>query len=495
MNFLFDKLTERAQHQGQEIAIQSRLESITNQGLLSAVEGLAQQLKPFSFQCIALYMDNSINWVIADLAAMKLGITVIPIPLFFSQGQIQHLIQDAGIEAVLCQQSDATNFDTQISHPLNRMSLLQLNNPNKPNQKQLAHVAKITYTSGSTGKPKGVCLSVNNIENVCRALAETIKGNGIKHHLCIMPLATLLENVAGVYVPLFMGNSIQVEALSELGFEQSSQFDPKQFSRCIESCQPDSLILLPQLLKSMIQLKQADPELFTSLKFVAVGGGKSAQSALEQAHTLGLPVYEGYGLSECAATVSLNTPAQHKPGSVGKVLPHTQVRIDESGEIIVSGQAMLGYLHQDDISQGQQNNDVYTGDLGYFDDEGYLYISGRRKNLLVSSFGRNIAPEWVESELLHADEIAQVAVYGDARPHLCAIITPSFGMAKEVIQSRLKQINHSLPDYAQIKAWILSNEPFSTQNHLLTDNGRIRRNEIAERYQGQLNRVYEPLDG
>ncbi len=489
MNFLFNALTERALNRGHEKAIISGNLSINNASLLDRVERLASKLSAFHFQCIALYMDNGIDWIIADLAAMKLGITVIPIPLFFSQGQIQHLIQDAGIEAVLCQEFDSKLFKVKDRVELKPIQLVLLDNPKKPDISQLNKVAKITYTSGSTGQPKGVCLSVQNIENVCLALGNTLSNQGIKRHLCIMPLATLLENLAGVYVPLIMGNCIQVEPLSNLGFQQSSQFDPIQFAHCIEVCQPDSLILLPQLLKSLIQLKQANPNYFNSLKFAAVGGGKSAQSALEQAHQLGLPVYEGYGLSECAATVSLNTPLHNKPGSVGKVLPHTQVRIDESGEIIVSGQTMLGYLHQDNLNRSQQA-EVHTGDLGYIDDEGYLYISGRRKNLLVSSFGRNIAPEWVESELLHSSFISQVAVFGDAKPYLSAVITTQKSVTDEQIQALLNTINKNLPDYAQVKGWIRSREAFNTQNQLLTDNGRIRRDFIFKAYEEALNCLY-----
>lgn len=490
MNFLLNTLSQRANKEPQETAIVSGRTTLDNQALFNAVTELADQLKPFKFQCIALYMDNSISWAIADLATMSLGITLIPIPLFFSKGQIQHLIKDAGIEAILCQEFNTEIYKIQENLTLSHAQLVILKNDTKPDSGQLAQVAKITYTSGSTGQPKGVCLSLENIENVSLALAKTIENHRIKHHLCIMPLATLLENIAGIYVPLMMGNSIQIEPLSELGFKQSSQFNPEKFAQAVERYQPDSLILLPQLLKNVIQLKQATPSLFSSLKFAAVGGGKSAQSALEEAHQLGLPVYEGYGLSECAATVSLNTPNDMKLGSVGKVLSHTQVRIDDSGEIIVSGQAMLGYLHQDDLNQAQKNNEVHTGDLGYIDDEGYLYISGRRKNLLVSSFGRNIAPEWIESELTHSNYIKQAAVFGDAKPWLNAIITANLSTTNAQITQALNEINQGLPDYAQVKSWIRSDEAFSTVNQLLTDNGRIRRDAIFARYKAKLDALY-----
>ena len=490
MNTLFAKLKQRAQFKASELALKSAQQQVSNLQLLERVERLADQLEKTKLSCVALYMDNSIEWIVADLAAMKLGLTLIPIPLFFSQQQRQHLIHDAGIQAVITQQELFENFNYTGKHALPGMQLLLLDNVSQPDISQLKNVAKITYTSGSTGSPKGVCLSTNNLQEVTQALADSISGLGVSHHLCVMPLATLLENIAGVYVPLLMGSSIQVEPLSALGFTQSSGFDEHRFMQCVVQTQPDSIILLPQLLTSLIDLKQCFPDSFQNLKFIAVGGGKSAQASLEKAHALGLPVYEGYGLSECASVVSLNNPKHNKPGSVGKVLHHTQVRISKEGEIIVAGQAMLGYLGQGDLTKISQNREVHTGDLGYIDSDGFLYISGRKKNLIVSSFGRNISPEWVESELQQAAPIAQIAIYGDAKPWLSAIINPETNYTNRDVEAVIQQCNERFPDYAQIKGWLKGSEIFSTQNHQLTQNGRLRRDAIYTRYQYQLNELY-----
>ncbi|OUR66055.1 hypothetical protein A9Q73_07920 [Bermanella sp. 47_1433_sub80_T6] len=490
MKTLFQKLNKRAQHYPQKTALVSGEHIITNRQLLARIEELSLQLKATKLTCLALYMDNSIEWIIADLAAMQLGITLIPIPLFFSEQQRQHLINDAGIQAVLTQAplSDKFNFSRQQALP--HMQLLILENAPQPNAQQLRGVAKITYTSGSTGQPKGVCLSADNLDQVTQALAAGISDLGISHHLCVMPLATLLENIAGVYVPLLMGSSIQVEALSKVGFTDSSGFDEQQFMKCVEHSQPHSVILLPQLLTSLIALKQQHPNRFNSLKFAAVGGGKSAQSTLELAHELALPVYEGYGLSECASVVSLNNPSHNRPGSVGKVLPHAGVRISEEGEIIVSGQAMLGYFGQRDVSCESCHKEIHTGDLGNLDDDGFLYISGRKKNLIVSSFGRNISPEWVESELQQASQIAQLAIFGDAKPWLSAVITPAENSSEAHIERVIQRCNQDLPDYAQIKSWCLTSQAFSAANQQLTENGRLRRDVIYSHYENRLNALY-----
>jgi len=224
-----------------------------------------------------------------------------------------------------------------------------------------------------------------------------------------------------------------------------------------------------------------------SLAFVAVGGSKVSESLLLEAHALGIPAFEGYGLSECASVVSVNVPGDARPGSCGRPLHHLEVVL-EDGEILVRGNAMLGYVGEPASWEGDT---VRTGDLGFLDDDGYLFINGRRKNLLISSYGRNINPEWVESELLAQAPLAECVVFGDAQPYCVALLSPRNADTNDrTIQQAIDRCNSSLPDYARIRRWHRLEQPLSACGDLMTENGRPKRQAIMSHFQGAIESLY-----
>ncbi|MCW8830071.1 MAG: AMP-binding protein, partial [Gammaproteobacteria bacterium] len=373
----------------------------------------------------------------------------------------------------------AAQYD--FGYGLKALHLPFLQNVDKPR-----HTHKITFTSGSTGQAKGVCLSNEQQLTVADSL---VTGIAIErpHHLCILPLATLLENIAGVYSPLISGGSIYVPSLSTLGFSGSSQVEAGKLLACIDHCQPETMILIPQLLNLLIISVMQGWQPPKELKMMAVGGSRVAASAIKQARKLGLPVYEGYGLSECASVVSLNTPDHDQPGSAGQLLPHLKIEIS-NGEINIVGNSFLGYLDEPD---SWYPSSVATGDLGYIDDQGFIQLQGRKKNLLISSYGRNINPEWVESEILAHPLIQQCIVVGDAKPHCSALIyADSKHISDREIQSWLDQVRPSLPDYAQVQSWLHLASPLTSTNNLLTANGRPRREAINSYYSSEIEKLY-----
>ncbi|KEA62124.1 O-succinylbenzoic acid--CoA ligase [Marinobacterium lacunae] len=461
-------------------------QSLNAEALWHRVTTLSAWLSESGSRVLAVMLDNRVEWVLLDLAARHAGICMVPVPLFFSPEQISHLIEQSGADLLVTEEAIVWPGEYAIDVPefLSALRVVHLQ-ANTANSTDVSDVARISFTSGSTGRPKGVCLSMTNIERIAESLKMRLSPLGIERHLATLPLATLLENIAGVDVPLLSGAEVVLRRMSRLGFEGSSGFNPLRWAAAITEADPESLILIPQLLQALLALTASGGVTADRIKFIAVGGGKVASQQIEQAHALGLPVYEGYGLTENASVVAVNVPAQSRVGSVGRPFEHLELRFDVDGELYLRGDTlMLGYLGEPRRRAGEW---LATGDIGYLDNDGYLYISGRRKNIFINSFGRNLSPEWVESEAISIEGIDQIALIGDARPYNVALIV---SRAPDSIHSGIDQLNARLPDYARVKRWMLVEAPFSYENGCLTANGRLQRDRIQTRYRDAIEALY-----
>lgn len=458
---------------------------------LLAAHSLAKQLQSHGVGGVALYADNGIDWILTDLACRLANVRITPVPLFFSQTQIRHSISSSGADALITDQKYIGNF---FDDGLVPTSVVSLSGTTKLYLSKSKHDAqlprgtqKITFTSGTTGTPKGVCLSSDQQLAIANAIASVIDVEQPKH-LCVLPLSTLLENLAGVYAPMLAGGTIVTPPLSELGLSGSSKLAIRRLLACISQHQPNSLILVPELLNAVTLAAESGWCPPASLRFVAVGGGKVAPELLQRARAAGLPAFEGYGLSECASVVALNVPSADQPGSVGRPLPHVSVRIEE-GEIVVSGSTFLGYVNE---PQTWYANSVFTGDLGRIDDDGFIYVDGRAKNQLITSYGRNVSPEWVESELMAGPILQQAVVIGDARPYCVALLAARLeSTSDDDISAWVYKTNLQLPDYARVVDWYRLPEPLSPDNGMTTENGRPKRKIIAQRYCAAIEQLYE----
>jgi long-chain acyl-CoA synthetase len=473
-----------------QIIARDSISAITGEILFQECKKLASELQHQRIERLALHGDNSLNWMIVDLACQLASICLIPLPTFFSRQQIKNVLETTPVDAILCEQGNVflslfgEQITTQQGSSLATYKLLILGKQTKVAQLP-SNTQKITFTSGSTGNPKGVCLSNEQLIIQAKMLAEAVNLDKPRH-LCLLPLSTLLENVAGIYCTLLTQGEVIIPTLAEIGFQGSSSLCPERFVLVISQYSPNSIIVTPQLLLILISAAEAGWETPESLKFVAVGGARVPPQLLVRAHALNIPAYEGYGLSECASVVSLNTPAHNDQSSCGRPLAHLNIDI-ENNEVVVSGNAMLGYANDPD-SWGQ--NRIHTGDIGYLNEQGYLVINGRKKNLLISSYGRNINPEWIESELLTNPCIAECVVFGDSRPFCIALISTRDNVSNDIIQQLIDRCNDQLPDYARILNWQLLSKPLSSQQNLLTDNGRPRREAIAEHYSELIESLY-----
>ena len=386
------------------------------------MQRLADLLDRARPRALGLIADNGIEWVVADLAAERAHVPLVPLPAFFTLGQLQHAADATGMDALLCDAPGiAARARLHARRPACPASSLPWFRRKAAIPVELpAGTSKITFTSGTTGTPKGVCLSAEQQRTVAASLVTATQGVGIARHLSLLPLAVLLENIAGVYAPLAAGATCCLPSLGAVGVGGATGFDPRVALGAIERWQADSVILLPQMLAALTAVIEAGAPRPARLRFAAVGGAKVSPALIERARAAGIPAYEGYGLSECASVVALNVPGANRPGSVGRPLPHARVRIDD-GEIVVDGAGFLGYVGEH--TPGPDS--LRTGDLGHVDADGFLHIDGRRKHQLITSFGRNVAPEWPEAELAVAPAVAQAAVFGEARPQLAAVLVPA----------------------------------------------------------------------
>lgn len=482
MSYIIEKISQHAQHQPHAIAISSPDSAISYGSLIAQVQQLAETFTSAGYQCIGLISDNSINWALIDLACLQANICCIPVPGFFTPQQIQHLCVSAGVQALIGDADLVTSctIDTQPNSYTGSLDIVICDLPGKPNfaAPELEHISKITFTSGSTGTPKGVRLTRDQIENTIKALDQNVVSGTSTRHLSVLPLVTLLENIAGLYLSLVQGAEILLYPMIQIGFNNLSSLDEKQFFNILNITKPQSLILVPELLRLLMFAVHKQYISADHFRFIAVGGGMVSETLLQQATHLGLPVLQGYGLSECASVVSLNSLHNNKPGSVGKPLQHVKIQIADDGEILIGGNIMAGYLGD----EPNNLNWLATGDLGHLDEQGYLYVTGRKKNLLVTSFGKNISPEWVESVFLQSPLIKQIIVTGEASTHLRAIIVPTAATEATQLDHVINDINGSLPDYAKVREYQISTTPFQYENGLLTANGRMKRAAIAAHY-------------
>jgi long-chain acyl-CoA synthetase len=438
---------------------------------------------------LASLMDNSPAFVVVDECALELGLAHVPVPSFFTADQRNHALRSFGARFLIV---DAELERLTPGVVVDRVELfgrsLLLKEQSVAEVDLPEGTARVSFTSGSTGRPKGVCLSEQALRATATALIETTADLGLRRHLSVLPFALLLENVAGLIAPRMRGGiDCVIPPLGELGLTGSSTFDVAKFDAAVRRFAPDSLILLPQMLKAWCAFlshveRRAPPE----LRFVAVGGAHVGKQLIGRARELGIPACEGYGLTEAGSVVTLNLPDRDRAGSVGSPLPHVELRISDQGEVEVRTPGFLGY-----VGQERDPADWWsTGDLGRIDDQGFVHLSGRRTNLLITGFGRNVSPEWIEAVLRADPVIRDAVVLGDGEAALWAVVWAAPGVIDPgVINASIARANASLPDYARIPEWVPARAPLDAESGLATGNGRPIRAAILARHRDGPPRV------
>lgn len=460
-------------------ALQDGRQSLSAAALDAAVHALAERLRAAGSRVVATLLDNGVPWVVADRAAARAGVVHVPLPLFFTPAQIAHTLAAAGVDTLLAAPQAARALDAvgpSETWPVHADTVVAFRRAGAAVMLP-AGTAKITFTSGTTGAPKGVCLSHAAMQAVADGLAQALAPLQIGRHLCALPLPVLLENIAGVMAPLSQGATVVVPPVAEVGLQGSSSFDPARLDAAVRAHAPHSLILLPQMLRAWLgHLRATGQAAPPSLKIVAAGGAAVGPGLLAAAQAAGLPVCEGYGLSEGASVQTLNRPGAQQPGSAGQVLPHARLRIAPDGEVLVAGSLFSGYLGDPrPVPEWWP-----SGDLGEIDADGHLRLRGRKSQVLITAFGRNVSPEWVETALRETPVIGQAVVLGEGEPALVAVLWPAAPQVTDtMLADAVAAANATLPDYARVARWTRGAAPFDAASGLATVNGRPRRDAIA----------------
>jgi acyl-coenzyme A synthetase/AMP-(fatty) acid ligase len=455
MSLLLQAILARADQLGSQIALDDGVNEIRFSELKVAICDRADLIRNEAVGPgpVAIDLDNTIDWVIADLALLDLGRPCIPLPPYFTADQRAAALADAGAGATITR------------HGIVRHAFAGSELP--------AGTAKISYTSGSTGHPKGICLGDHLMLQTARAVVARLGEDMAGTHFPILPLGVLLENVAGLYATLLAGGRYLIRPSASIGLANPFMMNDTELVRAIADGGATSLILVPEYLSRIVdRLEQCGQHLET-LKLVAVGGSRVPLSLIERAERAGLPIVQGYGLTECGSVVALEAAGERDRGTVGHPLDHANVSLASDGEIVIDGSFHLGT-----VGHPRSEGAIFTGDLGSIDEHGRLSIIGRKSNLIITSYGRNVAPEWVEEQLVAQPQIAQAMVYGDGEANLRAFIVPSALDAN--ISAGVASANAELPAYARVERWEPS-RPFTPADATLTQNGRLRRSAIMDR--------------
>ncbi|MCK4502824.1 MAG: long-chain fatty acid--CoA ligase, partial [Desulfuromonadales bacterium] len=444
--------------------------------------------------------------------------------------------------------------------------LSEISHPIEPDERKLieAQIATITpedlltiiYTSGTTGPPKGVMLTQKNLlmnSWVASQYASNMDVSGTV--LSFLPLSHVLERLAGYYLILLSGGNIAFaeEALNVVknilevkptAMVSVPRMFEKIYSRVYENVHlqaPIKRVLFHAAIKvgrQYVYRKHIKPQavgwlgvkyqfydklVFRKirnrfggrLKFFISGGAPLDKTINEFMWTIGLPVFEGYGLTETSPVVAINVPGATRFGSVGRAIPGTEVKVAADGELLVKGSQVTSGYYRNGAETAAAFIDGWlkTGDIARIDTDGYIYIIDRKKEIIVTAGGKNIAPQALENELKLDKYISQAYLYGDRKPYLVALLTPNlerlieFGREKKIdylsiddlvtnplvqklYADRVAQFNQKLSPYETIKTFELLPREFTAAGGELTPTLKLKRKIIYDMYKSKIEQLY-----
>lgn len=462
--------------------------SYNAEAITKKVDILISKFKDLGVVKVGLYLDNSPQWLFVSLAALFSNISIIPLPIFFSAQQLAHIISHTQMDNIIGPNPDILKQfmpDGTVSELEDNLFIITSEKNRSLNAGNKFH-GIITFTSGTTGTPKGVLLPNENLYRQMESIHKHLNLQHTLKYLVNSPLSILLENTVCAAV-LLHGGEVFINPIAFFIDIKTFNLNAKAMIQEVNKNGINILALNPYFLEQLIgEISQKTCPFPSSLKFISVGSAVTPINLLKQAQSLGLPVFEGYGTSETTSVISMNTAENNCIGSVGKLLPHVQIKIDEQGSILVKGNLFLGYLDGPMISPDEFYN---TGDIGFLKN-GYLYITGRQRNIMALRNGRKISPEWLEKEILQIPSVNHVVIIAEGRPFVTTIISTKENFNQEEFRKELAALNKHLPVYAKIHNFIVADEAFTRANGLLDAKFKPISKVICEKYAKEIESLY-----
>ncbi len=522
---------------------------------------------------VAILSENRLEWTVADFACLLSGAVVVPVYATLTEDQTAYVLKDSGARLIFVsgekqlQKVKAIRSQTAVETivVMDEMKMadaasmqgLMLAGPKERDDKFDAEartaraddLATIIYTSGTTGTPKGAMLTHGNVTaNLSFSLTGFVLDKGeisvsflpLSHvtarHLdfamlwrgvtlaCVSVMEQLPQALMEVRPTIFVGVPRLYEKIHAQVDAKAKGFPKKWIYRWALAVGRDHRAeILAGKTPTSTAWKIANALVYSKVRaglggraesFIS-GGAPLGRELAEWYADIGIRIYEGYGLTETSPVIALNNPLAHKIGTVGKPLPNVEVRIAEDGEILVRGPSVFkGYWNRPQETQEAMVDGWFkTGDIGNLDEDGFLSITDRKKDLIKTSGGKFIAPQPLENSLKHNALIAEAAVLGDKRKFPAVLIAPNFPVLEEwmrtnriaftsreelvahpevqyLYQGIVSDLNRRLARFEQLKKVLLVAEEFSTENGALTASMKLRRRVVEERYRRMIDEMY-----
>ncbi|GHF56496.1 long-chain acyl-CoA synthetase [Streptomyces mashuensis] len=523
---------------------------------------------------VAILAETRPEWTVAQLAALTAGAVVVPVYPTAAPDEVAWVLADSGTSVLICENATARDRLAAVRHGLRHVLLLE-GGPGDPVLERLPAGAPedellgraaarrpedpcvLVYTSGSTGRPKGCRLTHGNlVANQDAVVPLTGGGPGDLTYL-YLPLAHIMAQLVQ-FSSLRRGGTLcyfggRVEdVLAELAEVRPTHLPsvPRLFEKvharvsALAAAQgPDGPGRLAEAVRTGLAVREArergeeppdalraaweaaERSLFAPvralfggrLEWALTGAAPIARGTLDFLLACGVPLYEGYGLTESSGVITLNRPGAARPGTAGQPVAGWELRIADDGEVLARGGCVFAGYHGDAAATARTVDGagwLHTGDLGELDEAGYLTLTGRKKDLIITSAGKNIAPAAAEAALRQSRWISRAVLVGDRRPYPVALLTldaeevaawaaregvdlaAEGGAARHPAVLRLcaaavDEANEGLARPARIRAFTVLEEDFSVAAGTLTPTLKLRRAQIVERHAKEIEAMYE----